>query len=147
MGLVKKTILPKGTLKEEKVMKKNQKESAEIKYTNLEYLNSRTKSNPKLMMEMISIYLQQTPPLLETMRESILDKDWHLLAAAAHKIIPSFAIMGINQEVENMAKQIQEAAKTEQFDDEIAKIVIQLENICSKACQELELEFNLIKNT
>jgi hypothetical protein len=31
------------------------------KYIDLGYLDSRTKSNPKLMMEMIAAYLQQTP--------------------------------------------------------------------------------------
>ena len=82
--------------------------------------------------------MQQTPPLLEAMRQSALDKDWHLLAAAVHKIIPSFAIMEMNQEVESMAKQIQEAAKKKQFNDETAQIAIQLETICRKACKELD---------
>jgi CheY-like chemotaxis protein len=147
ISLVKKPIFQKVTPNDIVEIEIDQKESAEIKYTNLEYLNARTKSNPKLMMEMISIYLQQTPPLLEAMMQSVLDKNWHLLAAAAHKIIPSFAIMGMSQEVENMAKQIQEAAKTEQFNNETAKMVIQLETICRKAFKELEIEFNLIKNT
>ena len=147
VGLVKKPILQKVTPNDEDVMKKNQKESAEIKYTNLEYLNIRTKSNPKLMMEMISIYLQQTPPLLEAMSQSVLDKNWQLLAAAAHKIIPSFAIMGMSKDLENRTKQIQEAAKKEQFNDETAQMVVQIESICRKACKELEIEFNLIKNT
>ena len=61
--------------------------------------------------------------------------------------LPSFAIMGMSQDLENMAKQIQEAAKKEQFNDETAQMVIQIESICRKACKELEIEFNLIKNT
>ena len=36
-----------------------------IKYTDLDYLIKRTKSNPILMMEMISLYLEQTPPLIQ----------------------------------------------------------------------------------
>jgi CheY-like chemotaxis protein len=147
VGLAKKPVLQKDIPKVEVKIEKNQNESAAIKHTNLDYLNIRTKSNPKLMKEMISIYLQQTPPLLETMKQSVLDKDWHLLAAAAHKIIPSFSIMGMSQDLENMAKQIQEAAITEQFTDETAKMVVQLESICRQACTELELEFNHIKNT
>jgi PAS domain S-box-containing protein len=147
VGLVKKPVIQKDAPKDEVGIEGNEKESAAIKYTNLDYLNIRTKSNPKLMKEMISIYLQQTPPLLEAIRKSILDKDWHLLAAAVHKIIPSFSIMGMSQDIENMARQIQEAANTEQFTDETAKMVVQLESICRQACKELELEFNLIKNT
>jgi NTP pyrophosphatase (non-canonical NTP hydrolase) len=53
----------------------------------------------------------------------------------------------MSQDLENMAKQIQEAANTEQFTDETAKMVVQLESICRQACTELELEFNHIKNT
>ena len=145
IGLVKIPVLQKDISKVEAEIEEI--EDVATKYTNLDYLKVRTKSNPKLMMEMISIYLQQTPPLLEAMTKGVLNKDWPLLAAAAHKIIPSFAIMGMSHELENTAKQIQEAANAEQFTDENANMVVQLESICRQACQELELEFNLIKNT
>ena len=145
IGLVKTPVLQKDISKVEAEIEEI--EDVATKYTNLDYLKVRTKSNPKLMMEMISIYLQQTPPLLEAMTKGVLNKDWPLLAAAAHKIIPSFAIMGMSHELENTAKQIQEAANAEQFTDETANMVVQLESICRQACQELELEFNLIKNT
>ena len=128
-------------------MKEDPIESKITKCINLEYLNIRTKSNPKLMMEMISIFLQQTPPLIDTMKQSVLDKDWSLLAAAAHKIIPSFSIMGMSSEWEIMAKQIQEDAAASKFTKETAKKVVQLETICLQAFKELEIEFNLIKNT
>jgi len=113
----------------------------------LDYLKSRTKSNPKLMMEMISIYLQQTPPIVEAMKQSVLDKDWDLLAASAHKMIPSFSIMGMNPELAIIAKHVQEDAKVSKFTDSTAKMVVQLVTICMQACKELELEINLIKLT
>ena len=118
-----------------------------IKCIDLEYLNRRTKSNPKLMMEMISIYLSQTPPLISTMKQSLLDKDYPLLHASMHKIIPSFSIMGISTDFENMAKQIQEYAGTLQLQEGIEKMALDLENVCGQACKELEIEFNIIKNT
>ena len=52
-------------IKENKVDGKSQ--SKKIKCTDLTYLNLRTKSNPILMMEMISLYLVQTPPLISAM--------------------------------------------------------------------------------
>ena len=70
----------------------------------LTYLKQRTKSNPELMAEIISAYLVQTPPLISSMKQSLLDKDWDSLRAAVHKLIPSFAIMGISEEAENSAK-------------------------------------------
>ena len=146
VSLVKKTSLQKVVELVIADMKESPIEIKKTKCINLDYLNVRTKSNPKLMMEMISIYLQQTPPLIDSMKQSVLDKDWDLLAAAAHKIIPSFSIMGMNPELEIMAKQVQEDAKTGTFTHETAKKVVILETFCLQAFKELELEFNLIKN-
>ncbi len=143
IGLVKKPVLAnfnKPKLKSINQIKK-------IKCIDLEYLNHRTKSNPKLMMEMISIYLSQTPPLINAMKQSLLDKDYPLLHASMHKMIPSFSIMGISPDFENMAKKIQEYAGTQQLKEGVEKMAIDLENVCEQACEELEIEFNLIKNT
>jgi PAS domain S-box-containing protein len=118
-----------------------------IKCIDLDYLNHRTKSNPALMMEMISLYLEQTPPLITAMKQSILEKDWKSLHAAVHKMIPSFAIMGISSDFENMAKKIQEYASTQLQTDSIHDLARQIESICAQACIELEEEFNIIKNT
>jgi PAS domain S-box-containing protein len=147
VGLVKNTSLPKVTDAEKINQDENLNAISKKKHTSLDYLKTRTKSNPKLMMEMISIYMEQTPPLIEAMKQSVEDKDWDLLAAAVHKIIPSFSIMGMSLELEHMAKNIQEAAKANQFTQEIAEMVTLLETSCSQACAELELEFNIIKKS
>lgn len=113
----------------------------------MSYLIHRTKSNPGLMMEMISLYLEQTPPLISKMKQSLHDEDWDGLYAAAHKMIPSFSIMGISTDFENMAKKIQEYAGINQRTDDLHDMMLQLESICTQACTELEEEFNKIKET
>lgn len=118
-----------------------------VKCIDLHYLTHRTKSDPKLMMEMISLYLEQTPPLINTMKQSFEEKDWSSLYSAVHKMIPSFSIMGISTDFENMAKKVQEYASTQQKTDEILEMVLHLEKICVQACQELEEEFHLIKKS
>ena len=115
------------------------------KCTDLTYLINRTKSNPQLMMDMITLYLEQTPPLISSMKQGILDKDWDSLYAAVHKIIPSFHIMGIHNDFEVIAKKVQEYASKQQHPDELQQWVLQLENVCSQACKELEEAYNLIK--
>jgi len=117
-----------------------------LKYTDLNYLIQRTKANPILMMEMISLYLEQTPPLVSVMKSGWKEKDWSSLYSAVHKMIPSFSIMGISSNYENMAKTIQDFAKTHQLSDGISDLVLQLENVCTQACTELEVEYSLIKN-
>jgi PAS domain S-box-containing protein len=120
-------------------------EPIKLKCINMDYLKQLTKSNPKLMMQMISLYLEQTPVLIRNMKESSDTKDWNLLQAAAHKLIPSFSIVGMHSDFEIMAKKVQEYAGTQQTTDKISDLVMQLENVCNQACVELKEEFNRIK--
>jgi CheY-like chemotaxis protein len=142
IGLVRKPTVIKNN--EDKKNENRQGEGK--KYTDLAYLIRRTKSDPKLMIEMIALYLVQTPPLIISMKQSFRDKNWPLLYAAVHKMIPSFSIMGISTDFENMAKKVQDYASTQQLADGIPDMVLQLENVCVQACKELTEEFNTIKN-
>ncbi|MFE3872536.1 response regulator [Flavobacterium sp. ZS1P70] len=142
VGLVKKPNLEKT----EKLIEIENSRCKQTKCVDLTYLNNRTKSNPALMMEMITLYLTHTPPLITTLKQSLEAKNWTLLAAAAHKMIPSFAIMGISANFESMAKKIQELADKEESTTELIDLISQLEAICTQACEELEEEFAIIKS-
>jgi PAS domain S-box-containing protein len=140
VGLVKKP----GNINKKEEREKD--ESEKLKYVDLKYLTHRTKSNPKLMMDMISLFLEQTPPLIRTMKQSLHSQDWNLLYSAVHKMIPSFSIMGIDSDFENMAKKIQEDASKQQETDGIHDLVLQIENVCTQACVELTEKYNTMKN-
>lgn len=143
VALVKKKSLP---TKEIEIVENKKDNCIKVKCIDLKYLMHRTKSNPQLMMEMISLYLEQTPPLISAMHQSFKDKDWKTLYSSIHKMIPSFAIVGINSDFEIMAKKIQEYASTQEQSDGISSLIIQVGDICSQACMELEEEFNRIKS-
>ena len=116
------------------------------KCIDLTYLNRRTKSDPALMMEMISLYLNQTPQLVNAMNKSFSEEDWKSLYAAVHQMIPSFAIMGISHDFENMARTIQEYAGIQQQSDVIPALILQLANVCTQSCVELKEEYEMIKS-
>jgi CheY-like chemotaxis protein len=141
VGFVKKNMLLNETIE---ILSA---ENITVKCTNMDFLKQHTKSNHALMMEIITLYLEQTPSLIKTMKQSLFTKDWNLLYTTIHKLIPSFSIVGISTDFENMAKKVQEYAGTQQETDKIPALVTQLESICNQACVELEDEFNLIKNT
>ena len=122
-------------------------ESKKFKSIDLTYLRLRTKFDPKLMTEMIFIYLEQTPPLIIRMKQSLKDGNWKLLYTAIHKLIPSFSIMGIHSKFEGIAKRIQEIAESGQITAELTDLVSQIETVCTKSCNELEEELNTIRNT
>ena len=140
IGLIKKSFV----IAEQKEIAKEEIKKARC--ISLDYLNHRTKSNPDLMMEMIALYLEQTPPLVVAMKQSLHNKDWTMLQSSVHKMIPSFSIMGISTDFENMAKKVQEYANTQKQTDEIHQLVTELEAVLTQSCSELQEEFNLIKS-
>jgi CheY-like chemotaxis protein len=142
VGLVKKPSVAKNA----RIETNEYVECKKIRCIDLDYLLHRTKSNPVLMMEMISLYLKQTPPLIDAMNQGLQDKDWSVLYGAVHKMIPSFSIMGINPNFENMAKKVQEFASTQQQTEGINDMVLQIGDICTQACKELEEEYTKFKN-
>jgi PAS domain S-box-containing protein len=137
ISLVKKTTLHNSNVEI--------KEIKRIKCTDLGELTRRTKANPDLIMEMITLFLLQTPALVKTMKRNLIDKDWISMGSAAHKMIPSFSIMGINAEYETMARQVQQYAGENDHLERIPDLVLRLENVCGQACTELEEEHKLIK--
>jgi PAS domain S-box-containing protein len=114
---------------------------------NLSYLTTHTKSNPKMMQEIILAFLEQTPTLILLIKKSMLEKDWITLNAAVHKMIPSFSIVGMDKSFEKMAKKLQEYALLQEQNSDINQIISQLEDACTIACKELKQEYNRIKST
>lgn len=110
------------------------------KFTNLNYIKQLTKSDENLMAEMIALYLEQTPELIRIMNHSLATRNWQSLYDAVHKMIPSFIIMGISTEFENMAKTVQEFASTQKSETGISELIKQLDNTCTQACIELKLD-------
>lgn len=115
-----------------------------VKYIDMSYLNKLTKSNPKLMTEMINVYLKQTPPLIDAMKQSFFDKDWVILQATVHKMIPSFSIVGMNPNFAEIAYRIQEFTHNLEHSVELKEMVLELEKVCTHACEELEIELKNI---
>jgi len=113
----------------------------------LKQLEKRTRSNPKMMQEIILAFLEQTPPLMLLIKKSFIENDWQTLQAAVHKIIPSFSIVGMDKGLEDLAKKLQLYANAQEISFDIEGIVSHLELACSQACKELKVEYNRINNS
>ena len=155
VGLVKEPLARKDV----EIDIKNDTSRSIPKSVELSYLNRLTKSNPVLMMEMISAYLDQTPVLIRALKKGLQNQDWDLLYASAHKIIPSFSMMGMNNHFEGLAKEIQGFALSRKNtapvevllgdndeQDKLSQFVSELEAECNQACNELEEKFKELKN-
>ncbi|MEO7768789.1 MAG: ATP-binding protein, partial [Ferruginibacter sp.] len=113
----------------------------------LTYLRQRTKSDPKLIKEMIGIYLAQTPALINSLKKSIENNDLPLLRAAAHKLLPSFTIMGIDLEFCEMIKKIQKYEGGIDQLNAIKEMIITIESVCENVYTELQEELAAIERS
>ena len=105
-------------------------------FIDMSYLNMITKSNTNLKIEMINLYLKQTPLLISTISNSYHQKDYETLKATIHKLIPSFSIVGIDDEYLELAKKMECNSTSPQLKEDIHK----LENRCNEAIEELKTE-------
>lgn len=111
----------------------------------LTYLRQITKSNPGVITKMMVLYLRQIPPLLLSLRKGYTDQDCKVVFAAAHQLIPSFAIMGIDREFEAISKRVQKIASAGLITPEMHVMIMQLEEVCTIACTEVLAELNAIR--
>ena len=114
---------------------------SEYQYIDMTYLNMITKSNSKLKIEMINLYLKQTPLLINSLSKSYNEKDFDTLKSSIHKLLPSFSIVGIDDKYLELAKKIENNINSSQLKNWIKK----LENACNQAIEELKTELKNLK--
>jgi len=121
--------------------------SKKLNFTDLSYLSHLTRSEPLVMLKMLSLYLEHAPALIKTMKHGTSEKNWNEVQTASHQLIPYFAIVGINKKYEDMARKIQQNSSTKENTSEIQGLIQNLEEGLAKACAELQTEYDLIEKT
>jgi HPt (histidine-containing phosphotransfer) domain-containing protein len=69
----------------------------------LSYLEDIAGGSNEFIIEMIDMFLEQTPAYCNDIKQAILDKDWKKVSDVAHKVKPTLAFMGSNSAKETMA--------------------------------------------
>ena len=70
----------------------------------LSYLKDVASGSDEFMIDMIDLFLDQTPAYFEQMEQFISEENWSKVADIAHKIKPTLAFMGVDSARESMAE-------------------------------------------
>lgn len=70
----------------------------------LSYLKDVASGSDEFMIDMIDLFLDQTPAYFEQLEQFIMEEDWSKVADIAHKIKPTLAFMGVDSARESMAE-------------------------------------------
>jgi HPt (histidine-containing phosphotransfer) domain-containing protein len=103
----------------------------------LTYLNEIAGGDAEFMIDMIDIFIEQTPLYSEQLIEAVAAKDWKTVGDIAHKIKPTLAFMGVNQAKEQMAS-IEQKARTETGVETIAGDFAEVKAVCESLYSGLE---------
>ena len=70
----------------------------------LSYLKDVASGSDEFMIDMIDLFLDQTPTYFDQMEQYIQEEMWSKVADIAHKIKPTLAFMGVDSAKESMAE-------------------------------------------
>jgi HPt (histidine-containing phosphotransfer) domain-containing protein len=82
----------------------------------LSYLQDVANGSNEFMIEMIQLFLDQTPGYFEQLDQLIKDLNWPLVAEISHKIKPTLTFMGIESARANRAEIEQNARNLENLE-------------------------------
>ncbi len=103
----------------------------------LSYLNDVASGSTEFMIEMIDIFLEQTPGYFDTLSQAIADKKWQIVADVAHKIKPTLAFMGVDKAKDDM-QEIEHKARGLKDLDSIQPEFVKLRATCTTLFSQLE---------
>jgi len=106
----------------------------------LSYLNDIAGGSEEFMIDMIDIFIEQTPLYFEQLEQAVNTSDWKSVGDVAHKIKPTLAFMGINEAKDIMA----EIERKARQGDELSDIPAMFKSILTR-CNELYSNLDKIR--
>lgn len=108
-------------------------------HVDLTYLRSISLEDDTLVLEMIELFLEKAPKMLDNIETHCQNEEWEKMAAEIHRFKPNLDYMGMGTTKE-LIEEIESDAKgqvsIESFDDRFAKV----KERCLQAYKRLEEE-------
>jgi HPt (histidine-containing phosphotransfer) domain-containing protein len=103
----------------------------------LSYLSDVANGSTEFIIDMIDIFIDQTPIYVKQLGLAIQEKDWKSVADISHKIKPTLAFMGVIKARDDM-EEIESSARALENLDQIQQKFNDLEIICNRLFARLE---------
>lgn len=116
-------------------MSKLKQASASGPEISLAYLQDIADGSNEFMVEMIDIFLNQTPEYFENLEKAIQLGDWATVAEISHKVRPTFAFVGVESATETLAQMERNARSTKnlnQISGDFAELKPLVEGVFAK---------------
>ncbi len=111
-------------------------ETNNVKHIDLTYLKELSNGSNEFIIEMITVFVEQTPLEIANLEKHLAAKDWKSLRATAHKMKPSFSFMGI-KELEGVIKTVEDYSANEKDLELLPELIAKIKTVCTEAMEEL----------
>ncbi len=115
-----------------------------MKHSDLTYLNGLANGKTDFVIQMLSIFIEQTPTVLEKLNEAITNKDWATVRTIVHKMKPSITFTGL-KEIEQDVPAMEEYAESGSHLELIPSLYEKMKKVCTEAILELKEEIEKLK--
>ena len=115
-------------------------EPGHFKYIRLDYLDELTGGDSELVDEMLRLFYDNTPPVLEKLALLYEEKNWDEMKKVAHKFKPTLSYVGIH-ELDGVVPQLEKHAQDFDPDGKIPGLIDTLQYYCKEALDELRRHF------
>lgn len=105
----------------------------------LTYLREVASGNTEFMIEMIDIFMEQTPIFVDDLTKAIDAKDWQKIAEISHKIKPTLAFIGVDSG-RTVMEEIEKDARSEKNYEEIVEKFSLMKEIFKTIFENLEVK-------
>jgi HPt (histidine-containing phosphotransfer) domain-containing protein len=113
--------------------------SIHVRITDLAYLRQISNGDTDFLKEMIDLFLEQTPEIINDLKMHLNTREWKKLAALIHKIKPSSQFFGLG-ELYDIAILAEEYANNETDLELLTEMINRIISISAKAVEELKQE-------
>lgn len=105
----------------------------------LAYLNELSGGSPEFMVEMIDVFIEQTPLYFAELSSAIAKGDWKSSGEAAHKIKPTMSFIGA-EGARGLLAEIERKCKSLDNPEEIESIFRPMETALPLLIDELKIK-------
>ncbi|MEX2435727.1 MAG: response regulator [Balneolaceae bacterium] len=117
---------------------KNIEDTAVQSTINIDVLYDLGGGDPKIINELMDLYLEQTPEFLKNLLKEHEDGNYYEMSQIAHKIKPTYSYVGVDHATE-LAETLEEAGINEPINKEkIDDLVTRLKKITEQTIEELK---------
>ncbi len=108
-------------------------------HIDLSYLKELANGSNEFIVEIITVFLTETPHAIDNLEKHLSTKNWDALRATAHKMKPSFSFVGL-KELEPVINSLEEYSATKMNLDLIPGMISKIKTVFEEAVPELEIE-------